>query len=282
MELKLDAVDSVILRFIIDFYNNGKMKNMYIDQREYVWINYGSAINELPILAIRKRAFSNRMSKFVKCGLMVKYVERDKAGTYTYYHIDQNTLASLSLFRSISGEKLLEPQCHPNGTPVAIKMTPTCHSNDNRGGTRITTKDPSINNSSINIKIPQEFIDYAMKFQCKCFERKGKLAPEITNKLISDSATTIKKLVEIDGFSFDYIVEVLTWAETDDFWGNNIRSLSTLRSKSSNNGLQKFQNIATSYESNKNKKQHGTTKHSGFNPSYYGDREPHANSNELF
>jgi hypothetical protein len=40
----------------------------------------------------------------------------------------------------------------------------------------------------------------------------------------------------------------------DDFWRNNALSLASLRVKSKNNGLTKFQNIANSYEQSKVRK----------------------------
>jgi hypothetical protein len=53
---------------------------------------------------------------------------------------------------------------------------------------------------------------------------------------------TIKKLIRIDGFTEDEIVEVLNFSFYDEFWKKNIYSVCSLRT-SGKNGLTKFENI---------------------------------------
>jgi hypothetical protein len=59
---------------------------------------------------------------------------------------------------------------------------------------------------------------------------------------------TIDRLIRIDKFEFEYIKSVIRWCVKDTFWSKQVRSLASLRNKSKN-GLTKFQNMATSYDS---------------------------------
>lgn len=92
IEYGLDCLDAVILRYIIDFWQTGKMQIFPEDNvhknsspNEYFWMNYSTIINELPILAIEKQALSKRMKKFVVCGLLNKRLWKYSGGTYTYF-----------------------------------------------------------------------------------------------------------------------------------------------------------------------------------------------------
>jgi len=61
------------------------------------------------------------------------------------------------------------------------------------------------------------------------------------------SLETIDKLVRLDGFTEDYIIEALRWAHNDNFWKHQVYSLAALREKSKN-GLLKFQNLSNAFD----------------------------------
>jgi hypothetical protein len=94
-----------------------------------------------------------------------------------------------------------------------------------------TKKDPDI------LKFVSRFQENA-KIEC------GNLGIEVTESLLSSCYDTIEKLIRIDKFDKFYVFDVIRWAYKDAFWSAQVRSLAPLRTKSKNNGLTKFQNIA--------------------------------------
>ena len=105
LELKLNYVDVGILRFIVDFYKTGKMHCVTIDGREYFWVKYKHIINEIPIIGITTaRRINERLLKFVKVGLMAKYVDKDRGGSMTYFSFNEDELYKL-LSKAKSDEK---------------------------------------------------------------------------------------------------------------------------------------------------------------------------------
>lgn len=68
-----------------------------------------------------------------------------------------------------------------------------------------------------------------------------------SDKAVAAGSKTISQLIKIDGFSFEEIQKVVTWAIMDSFWTDNIYSLSQLRKVSKANGNTKFENMRNSY-----------------------------------
>ena len=85
IEWRLDCVDAVILRYIVDFYVTGKMVKVQVEGVDFFWIKYSAVLDQLPIAGITsKRVLSRRFDKYVACGLMGKSVRKD-AGNYTFF-----------------------------------------------------------------------------------------------------------------------------------------------------------------------------------------------------
>jgi len=88
-ELGLDANDAIILRWIIDFWHTQKMKKFIIDNQEYLWINYQSIIDNLPILKINNKiALAKRMKKICDIGLLIHKCHKI-GGTYSCYRFTE-------------------------------------------------------------------------------------------------------------------------------------------------------------------------------------------------
>ena len=66
--IKLDCTDLVILRWFVDFYP--KMDKHIIDGEVYVMLSHKKIVEDLPIIDITKRAFIERMKKFVILGIL--------------------------------------------------------------------------------------------------------------------------------------------------------------------------------------------------------------------
>ncbi|MDD5589226.1 MAG: hypothetical protein PHP92_04180 [Candidatus Nanoarchaeia archaeon] len=99
-DLRLDSVDAIILRWYVDFYFTGKMTKINVDMddgktKTFVWVNYQSVIDDLPILNIKnKEAIARRFKKICKCGLMEKYIKKE-GGVYTAFRINESIYKSL-------------------------------------------------------------------------------------------------------------------------------------------------------------------------------------------
>lgn len=101
-------------------------------------------------------------------------------------------------------------------------------------------KEEERNKYSVNLKkFTEDFIEYIK------INEPSKLP---TNKnLLSSSLDTMEKLTRLDGFKEEYIFKIIRWAKKDDFWQDQVYSLSALRLKGKS-GLTKFQNIIISYD----------------------------------
>lgn len=96
------------------------------------------------------------------------------------------------------------------------------------------------------------YTSFVEKFNEYATKEFGKTAPKQSKKQIEASETTIKRLVEIDNFTFEYVQDVLRWvAKKDVWWHDKVKSLAGLR-KAKDDGLTKFQKIASDYDASKN------------------------------
>jgi len=92
-----------------------------------------------------------------------------------------------------------------------------------------------------------EIKNFTGSFQDHVLKSHNNKAPKITESLLQNCNDTIEKLIRLDNFELNYIIDSLRWAVKDDFWNAQVLSLASLRKKS-NNGLTKFQNIANAYD----------------------------------
>jgi len=87
IEFGLDAIDAIILRWLVDFSQTGQMKEKTIKGKRFFWINYQTILDELPILGIKsKDGLSKRINKLIKVHILEKYIDK-KAGNFTYFRI---------------------------------------------------------------------------------------------------------------------------------------------------------------------------------------------------
>nr|UVX62063.1 MAG: Replication initiator protein A (RepA) N-terminus [Bacteriophage sp.] len=80
--IKLDLVDLTILRWIVDFYPN--MKKTIIEGTEYVWLDYSTFVEDMPLLALSNQSLYKRCMKMVRLGVLKHKTVRSK-GTFSYY-----------------------------------------------------------------------------------------------------------------------------------------------------------------------------------------------------
>jgi hypothetical protein len=108
IHLELDNVDSIILRWLVDFASTGKMV-CHTEQQEdgstkvFHWVNYSAVIADLPCINITNvRAIGRRFSKLIKAGLLERKVIKSIKGTYTYFRILENALNDLQTLEQTS------------------------------------------------------------------------------------------------------------------------------------------------------------------------------------
>lgn len=80
--IKLDIVDLTILRWIVDFYP--RMKKTIIDGDEYVWFDYSTFVEDMPLLGLSKQSLYKRCIKMSQLGILRHKTVRSN-GTYSYY-----------------------------------------------------------------------------------------------------------------------------------------------------------------------------------------------------
>jgi hypothetical protein len=126
---------------------------------------------------------------------------------------------------------LVERQIVPNVTPINIKGL-----------------QPPLITENIKKSITEPNLAKIQSFVRQFFSSRQKQYPtrvrNVTDSQINQSVDTLDKLVRIDGNPLAQVIEVITWAMTDEFWSPNVLSLVGLRSRSKN-GRTKFENIQT-------------------------------------
>jgi len=111
LELGLDAVDAVLLRFVADFYLSGRMAKITIDEKEYFWLHYANILSELPIVKIDKRQLANKLDYMVDNGVMEKQVIRCGTGSKAYFRFNEDVFAAMVCSDEfLNKEKLIKPE----------------------------------------------------------------------------------------------------------------------------------------------------------------------------
>lgn len=80
--IRLDIVDLTILRWIVDFYP--RMRKTIIDGGEYVWLDYSTFVEDMPLLGLSKQSLYKRCVKMCRLGILKHKTVRSN-GTYSYY-----------------------------------------------------------------------------------------------------------------------------------------------------------------------------------------------------
>lgn len=80
--IKLDVIDLVILRWFVDFYP--KMEKIQVNGESYAIIKFSYLEQQLPLLDISKRAFSDRMRKMSYLDILKYEFINNNIPTYTF------------------------------------------------------------------------------------------------------------------------------------------------------------------------------------------------------
>ena len=149
LTFKLDYLDAIVLRCIMDFRDSHKMKKVFHDSKEFLWIYHGWLVDELPYLgASSSRIIGRRLKKYVDNGLMEKYIEK---GNRTYYRFIPEAITQLVESHDRCTSKYM------GDTTGVLQSTGPCTSKYTTDALQSTPIDPStidqsINNQNIYIK----------------------------------------------------------------------------------------------------------------------------------
>ncbi len=106
VELGLDVLDSTILEYLVDLAAAPSTVVHYEGDKRFFWVKYGSLINALPVLGIKKRALGRRMKKYVKCGLLYLHIDKCKKGTFSMYCFDDEVYTPMKYGKNRAREIL--------------------------------------------------------------------------------------------------------------------------------------------------------------------------------
>lgn len=137
VQLGLSIEDLILWSYINDMQMHATEK-VTIDGKEYVWVNYKSVLEYLPILGVKKRALGTKLDKLVRLGVLEKYLDLEK-GKFTY-------------FRATPIESITPKDSRPNNTGIvaktAVKYKPLNNKTENKE--KDTTKVVSKKKDGVN------------------------------------------------------------------------------------------------------------------------------------
>ena len=119
VEKRIDVLDLVILRWFTDFYP--KMSKINVNDREYAIVQFSYLEQELPLLYISKRAFSDRMRKLATLEVLDYEFYNNNLPTYTF-GINYLPLISSSS-QDVGGMQKIARGCSPDYEGVVVQTT---------------------------------------------------------------------------------------------------------------------------------------------------------------
>ena len=199
---KIDCTDLAILRWFVDFYPS--MRKVEIDGVQYAWLNYGKLKEDLPIIDINKRGFSERLQKMVDFGIL-SYKLVKEGGTYSFYGFGENYISLVN-----------DDRVRSNYIGLSVEQHSGVRSNDIGVCVQTTYKDKSIKDKSNNI-YKNEFESLWKEYPRK-IGKPNALKDYIKARNNGTSFEDIKKGIEnynkflkIKGWSSEYIKQGSTW-----------------------------------------------------------------------
>lgn len=86
LDLGLDTIDAMILRYFVDFKATNKMRVATIEDNLFFWVNYDNVVKELPILRMKRRSIQARFFKLREAGVLTHHLKKE-GGTYSFFGI---------------------------------------------------------------------------------------------------------------------------------------------------------------------------------------------------
>ncbi len=138
IEKKIDCTDLVILRWFVDFYP--KMRKLEVDGVQYAWVSRKKLVEDLPLIDISEKAFSERMQRLVYFGILTYRLIKE-GGTFSVYGFGKNYGHLICKDDTVAVQ---------TDTGCAVECTGGGSSNGHGVAVQTDTKDISISNNTIS------------------------------------------------------------------------------------------------------------------------------------
>ena len=138
IEKKIDCTDLVILRWFVDFYP--KMRKLEVDGVQYAWVSRKKLVEDLPLVDISEKAFSERMHRLVYFGILTYRLIKE-GGTFSVYGFGKNYGHLICKDDTVAVK---------TDTGCAFERTGGGSSNGHGVAVQTDTKDISISNNTIS------------------------------------------------------------------------------------------------------------------------------------
>lgn len=212
VEMGFDSADACLLRYILDFYNTGKMAKVIDNGKEYFWLNYQAVIDSMPILGLKsKDSLYRRMKKMVECGLLEHFTKK-QAGTFSCYKFTNKLEELLSSISEGTDEK-----------SEGVRMKSRTGTDEKSEQKISLLEDQSIKKINYSQEA-RELTEYL-------YDKMDKPTSYLTNKQkkLNSWIKDLDKMLRLDKISPTDIRKAIDYATADDFWKSNILSGSALR-----------------------------------------------------
>ena len=165
IEKKIDCTDLVILRWFVDFYP--KMRKLEVDGVQYAWVSRKKLVEDLPLIDISERSFSDRMQRLVHFGILSYRLIRE-GGTFSVYGFGKNyenlicqtnTVAVQTDTVEVQTDRGCAVECTGG---VQLNAQGVCNKMHNKD---ISISNNTISNSSIRDIIKEKAIDEVSALQ---------------------------------------------------------------------------------------------------------------------
>lgn len=189
---RIDCIDLVILRWIVDFYP--QMEKIEINGAQYAWVNYKALLEDMPLLDMKKRMLEIRLKKLVDFEILTRYTSREN-GTWSYYGFGRNYFA------------LIEGGAQNIADPSAKNCRPPAQNIADPLRKKLQTKDPStIDPSTTDSSIKRER-KAASRFDTEIAEIIAYLNEKAGTSYRPDTKETVRLLNGLLGGKFPYTVD---------------------------------------------------------------------------
>ena len=145
IEKKIDCTDLVILRWFVDFYP--KMRKLEVDGVQYAWVSRKKLVEDLPLVDISEKAFSERMQRLVYFGILTYRLIKE-GGTFSVYGFGKNYGHLICQTDTVVVQT--DTVVVQTDTGCAVECTGGGSSNGHGVAVQTDTKDISINNNTIS------------------------------------------------------------------------------------------------------------------------------------
>lgn len=142
IEMKLDYTDILILAYIRDFRESGKMIKRIEEGEIYYWIKYEGILEEYPILKIKKDTLYRKMKNLVELEVLTHLTIRE-GGTFSYYGLAPRFFALLSDSYDINGNEKEDKGYGKKSGRVGKKSVGGTEKNPEGYGKKSGTNNPS-------------------------------------------------------------------------------------------------------------------------------------------